>query len=110
MKTTSLSFANVTLRVGLTSQIDFQTVIEPYTRVKTDNRIANVRDTRNGFGDITSRLKINFWGNDGGKTAFGIMPFVKWPTNQHGLGNKSVEGGLIFPSRSHCPAVGTAAS
>ena len=97
VKASALSFANINLRVGLTSQIDFQTVLEPYTRVKTDDRLAHIRETRSGFGDITSRLKINFWGNDGGKTAFGVMPFVKWPTNQHGLGNKSVEGGLIFP-------------
>ncbi|HEV2096546.1 MAG TPA: transporter [Chthoniobacterales bacterium] len=28
---------------------------------------------------------------------FGVMPFVKIPTNQHGLGNRAVEGGIIFP-------------
>ena len=28
-----------------------------------------------GWGDIETRMKINLWGNDGGKTAFGVMPF-----------------------------------
>ncbi len=97
VKASALSFANINLKFGLTSNVDLQTVIEPYTRVRVDDRVAGVRGKVSGFGDITSRLKINFWGNDGGKTAFGLMPFVKWPTNQHGLGNKSVEGGLIVP-------------
>ena len=37
--------------------------------VKTDGS----RVTRRGFGDTTFRLKYNFWGNDGGKTAFALM-------------------------------------
>ena len=43
------------------------------------------------------RLKMNLWGNDGGKTAFAILPFVKFPTNTNHLGNNSVEGGVILP-------------
>jgi Putative MetA-pathway of phenol degradation len=97
LKTTALSLANINLKFGLTSNIDLQTVIEPYTEVRAHDRISGVREKVSGFGDITSRLKINFWGNDGGDTAFALMPFVKWPTNQHGLGNNSVEGGLIVP-------------
>jgi hypothetical protein len=97
LKTTALSFANINLKVGLTSNIDLQTVLEPYTRVQVQDRISGTRETTSGFGDVTSRLKINFWGNDGGDTAFALMPFIKWPTNQHGLGNKSLEGGLIVP-------------
>ncbi len=46
---------------------------------------------------------MNFWGNDGGKTAFGVMPFVKFPTNQHDLGNSAVEGGIIFPLAVELP-------
>jgi hypothetical protein len=46
---------------------------------------------------MTLRVKHNFWGNDGGTTALGIMPFVKLPTNGDDLGNHSVEGGLILP-------------
>jgi len=103
LKATALSFANINLKFGLTSNVDLQTVIEPYTRVRVNDRISGTRDRVSGFGDITSRLKINFWGNDGGGTAFAVMPFVKWPTNQHGLGNKSVEGGLIAPLAVELP-------
>ena len=96
-KVSALSLANINLKFGLTSNIDLQTVFEPYTVIRVHDRISGTRKKISGFGDITSRLKINFRGNDGGDTAFGIMPFVKWPTNQNGLGNHSVEGGLIVP-------------
>jgi hypothetical protein len=56
-----------------------------------------VAETTDGVGDLTTRLKINLWGDDGGRTAFAIMPFIKAPTNSHGLGNDAVEGGVIFP-------------
>lgn len=100
---TALSIANINLKIGLTSKIDLQTVIESYTRVKVKDNIGGTQARISGFGDITSRLKINFWGNDGGSSAFGIMPFIKWPTNQHGLGNNSVEGGLIMPYARDLP-------
>jgi hypothetical protein len=103
VKASALSFANLNLKVGLTSAIDLQTVFAPSTRVKAHDRIAGTQSSISGFGDITSRLKINFRGNDGGESAFGLMPFVKWPTNQHGLGNRSVEGGLIFPCAFELP-------
>jgi len=97
VEASEFSVANVNFKLGLTSRIDLQTVFSTYTRVRVSDHVAGVSETISGFGDITSRLKINLWGNDGGKTAFGLMPFVKWPANQHGLGNKSVEGGLIVP-------------
>lgn len=104
VKTTTLALASINLKLGLTSNIDLQTVIETYTRVRTHDRIAGTREKISGFGDITSRLKINFWGNDGGDSAFALMPFIKWPTNRHGLGNNSVEGGLIVPYAHDLPA------
>lgn len=48
-------------------------------------------------GDLTTRVKINFWGNDGGTTGFGAIPFVKFPANSAELVNSSIEGGVIFP-------------
>jgi hypothetical protein len=58
-----------------------------------------------GAASATSRPpeEINAWGNDGGSTAFAIMPFIKFPTNQDGLGNTSVEGGVIFPLAVELP-------
>ncbi|MEY2550079.1 MAG: hypothetical protein QOG12_223, partial [Verrucomicrobiota bacterium] len=50
-----------------------------------------------GFGDVTLRCKTNFWGNDSGHTAFGMMPFLKLPTAADDIGNGAVEGGVILP-------------
>lgn len=36
-------------------------------------------------------------------TAFALMPFVKFPTNTGGLGNKQVEGGIILPLAVELP-------
>ncbi len=61
------------------------------------------RERKAGLGDLTMRVKLNFWGNDGGPTAFAIIPFVKIPTNQNGLGNNATEGGVIFPLAVELP-------
>jgi Putative MetA-pathway of phenol degradation len=61
-------------------------------------------DNASGFGDLQTRLKINLWGNDGGKTAFGIMPFIKWPLPESSLRNGRTEGGVIFPLSVELPA------
>jgi len=93
----SFSVAPMNLKVGLTNRIDFQVVLETYNWVRTEDRIGSDVTHSRGFGDVTLRLKMNLWGNDGGGSAFAAMPFVKLPTNQDGLGNDAVEGGLILP-------------
>ncbi len=98
------SFGAVNLKAGLLNWMDLQVVVDSYSRVTTDDRIANTRVRQSGFGDITTRLKMNLWGNDGGKTALALMPFVKLPSNQDNLGNNAVEGGLIIPLSIDLPA------
>src|SRR5262249_44509070 len=77
--------------------------VRSYNSVRTHDRTAGTVDTQRGFGDVIPRLKVNLWGNDGGRTAFAVMPFLKLPTNQDHLGNKSVEGGVIFPLAVELP-------
>jgi hypothetical protein len=93
----SLSIAPMNLKVGLWNRADLQMVVETYTSVRTHVRATGQVERQRGFGDITLRLKANMWGNDEGRTALALMPFVKLPTNQDDLGNNSVEGGLIVP-------------
>ncbi len=83
------------LKIGLTNNTDVQLVIEPYHYQSASDD--SEKTLKKGFGDITTRLKFNVWGNDVGSTAFALMPFVKFPTNGANLGNDSVEGGLILP-------------
>jgi hypothetical protein len=42
-------------------------------------------------------VKINLLGDDQGAEAVALLPYVKLPTAHAGLGNGSVEGGLILP-------------
>ena len=91
------SFAAINLKAGILNNVDVQLVLETYNRVRTDDRVAGIVTHQSGFGDVTARVKLNCWGNDGGDTAFGVMPFVKLPANQDDLGNNAVEGGVILP-------------
>jgi hypothetical protein len=97
----TLSIAPTNLKVGLSNNVDLQVVINPYIRerAKEDSEV----ERKSGFGDVQTRVKINLWGNDGGKTAFAMMPFVKFPTNTDNLGNNATEGGIILPLAVELP-------
>jgi hypothetical protein len=87
----SYTFGESNFKLGLTDHTDLQLVVPFYERQRGGD------DDDDGFGDLTVRWKWNLWGNDGGETAFALMPFVKAPTASHDLGNDKVEGGLIVP-------------
>jgi hypothetical protein len=92
------------VKAGLFNNVDVQFVFDDYEHVRTGDRSAGTSTTQSGIGDFTTRLKINLWGDDGGKTAFALLPFVKFPTSTDGLGNNAVEGGVIFPLAVKLPA------
>jgi hypothetical protein len=83
-------------KAGLLNNVDAQFVYDNYLNVQTKDN-SGKSTTQSGFGDFTTRLKINLWGDDGGKTAFALLPFVKFPTSTDNLGNNAVEGGVVFP-------------
>jgi hypothetical protein len=102
----SYAIMPVNFKIGLTNRIDIQFVIETYNIVHTRGRNEDgirTSEYQDGFGDITTRLKFNVFGDDGGKMALGVMPYVKIPTNQDHLGNGHVEGGLIVPFGMELP-------
>jgi hypothetical protein len=84
------------LRIGLLNNVDFQIIPQTYNNVRTKPKSGD-KNTTSGFGDTTVGMRVNFWGNDGGKTAFGMISSIKFPTNQNNLGNNSIEGGITFP-------------
>lgn len=93
----TLNYAVPNIKFGLTNTTDIQFVVDNYVKQTTSDKVANTSDTIDGFGDVTIRLKQNLWGNDGGQTAFALMPYIKTPTNTNNLGNDSVEWGVIAP-------------
>jgi len=87
----------VNVKIGLHNRIDLQIVLDNYLEERTKNPAARTMERLSGFGDITTRLKINLWGNDGGPTALAIMPFVKLPLDASDFRNGRTEGGVIVP-------------
>lgn len=97
IRSETVAVAPLNLKVGLTASTDLQLLVAPYVQQTVIDRASGVRERVSGFGDVTLRLKHNLWGNDGGRTATAVMPFVKLPTSSDGLGNGAVEFGLIVP-------------
>lgn len=94
----SISVAPMNLKIGLLNNMDLQLGMDPYTKINTPGGDAE------GFGDLILRAKFNLWGNDGGDTAFAVMPFIKIPTADSSLGgNDYIEGGIILPLSIELP-------
>ena len=92
----------INLKVGLFNKLDLQLILEPYNHsYEREHGFSQV--TRSGIGDTTVRFKFNCWGNDGGRTAFALMPYMIFPTSAAGLGNDNAKGGLIFPFSAALP-------
>ena len=103
-RTDAYAIAPVNLKLGLLNNVDLQLMLDTYNYARVRDRVSGTVEKKSGFGDVTARLKVNFWGNDGGPTALAMMPFVKLPSNQDSLGNDAVEGGVIFPMAVELPA------
>ena len=82
------------IKYGLSDRADLQLVFTPYVRETVTT--AAGKATADDFSDVTLRLKYNLWGNDGGETAFGLMPVIKIPTDT-AVSNGEWEGGIVTP-------------
>lgn len=96
--------APMNLKLGLTNHVDIQLMFDPQIATRETDRATGAVTKAAGVGDLTTRVKINFWGNDGGSTAFAIMPFVKWPLAASDIRNGKTEGGVIFIFGAELPA------
>lgn len=88
VKTESTSLMQTNLKYGLTDNVDIHLVFTPLVEERNNNEKTTTH------GDIEVRSKINLWGNNGGESAFALLPFIKLPTGK--LSNDKVEGGLIL--------------
>jgi hypothetical protein len=104
VRTRDWSLAPLNLKLGLTNRMDLQLMIDPYVSSRIEDRVAGTVVKASGLGDVTTRLKFNFWGNDGGTTAAAVMPFIKWPLSASGVRNGETEGGIIFILGFELPA------
>ncbi len=95
--------APTTVKIGILNNLDLELEMAPYTHVRTLDHVTGTVTEQSGFGDLTPKAKLNLWGNDGGSTAVALLPFVKIPTSQDGLGNHAIEGGLALPMAIELP-------
>jgi hypothetical protein len=94
VKTTTWTGPNPSARLGITNWLEFSANIAPWTEVTTKDSADGSKTRISGPSDLFLRAKANLWGNDGGKTAFAVLPFVKFGTAPDGIGNRATEGGI----------------
>jgi hypothetical protein len=102
-RTTGWEIAPFNFKAGLLDNLDFQVVVRTYYAKRTEVGASRAAVRFAGSGDVTARAKLNLVGNDAGRLAVGVMPFVKIPTDRGGAGNEAVEGGVIVPLAFELP-------
>ena len=96
--------ADPTLKLGLTNWVDFEVLFNGYVNAATHGNLTGALISNgHGFGDTIIKAKFNVLGNDGGTFALALIPVLKAPSAAPGLGNGSVEGGVIAPLQINLP-------
>lgn len=88
-------YGQINLKYGLSTNNDLQIVFDTHavTRALSAD---DEREITSGFGDVTLRLKHTLWGNDGGRTALALMPFITIPTGS-AFSADAWAGGVTMP-------------
>lgn len=94
-KLDSLMVGSTLLSLGMTSTLDLQLGIDLYLRESLSVRGFN--NTHSGLGDVTVRAKWLAWEDEPTGQKLALIPYVKLPSSTGGVGNGSVEGGLVVP-------------
>jgi hypothetical protein len=105
---TGVGVASTFLTTGLTKNWDVQVGAELFLNQQFDS--GGLRDRQSGVGDIYFRTKWRFYEDAASGTSVALLPYVKLPTNSGGVGNQSVEGGLIVPWQTTLPGEVTVAA
>jgi len=84
------------MKAGLLHNVDLQVVLE--TWAWKQETVVGTTQRQRGLGAVTVRTKINLWGNDGGRTAFAVMPYVAFAADP-GSPRRAVNPGVVLPFR-----------
>lgn len=103
VRTTEWGVVPFNVRIGIRHNFEAGVFVAPYVR-QTEKPRSGPRETHGGFGDVTFRTKFNFWGNDGGESAAGLILDLKLPTARRAIGNGAVEGAVTLPVLFELPA------
>ncbi len=97
----TILYTNPTLKYGLGATTDIEVNLAPYETVRV--RSQGGSDTIGGVGDLYIRLKQQLT-RPSGTVQVAVIPYVKAPTAQVGIGNGKAEGGVIAPIVFDLPA------
>lgn len=96
--THTLVLADPVLKLGLTNAVDLEVTLGGFNTLRVFDIATGARlDGGRGYGDTTFTTKINLLGNDDGKVALALAPYVIAPTGARGITAGQVEGGVIAP-------------
>jgi hypothetical protein len=99
----SYLFTNPTFKLGITNRMDVELNIIPFEEILTHNSTTHTTIHQNGNGDAYLRLKYNLVGDDKGDFVATLLPYVKVPAADPGIGDKAFEEGLIVPLSFNLP-------
>jgi hypothetical protein len=94
VRTTSESALFTSLRYGVSERVEAELLLAPFLRVRAKSPAG--RETLEGPGAVTLRVRINLMGNDGGDFAAAVIPFVTFASGEEGLGEDETQGGAFF--------------
>jgi len=87
-------FATTNVRIGLTNALELNVVVHPYGIIEPGGGAAR----QQGIGAVDVRAKLNLIGNDGGRIALALLPYISIPTDRrNGVSPSYVEYGLLVP-------------
>lgn len=90
----AFEFATTNARIGLTNALELNLVVHPYGVAEPGGGAVR----RQGIGAVDVRAKLNLLGNDGGRVALALLPYVSIPTDRNdGVSPRYAEYGLLVP-------------
>lgn len=92
VKTRTLSVAATSLRFGLGGGYEAEAIVQPHLREKAAGEAGH-----EGVGDLDVRMRKSLAGGEGKAVAAALIPYVRLPTSQDGLGNRRLGGGVLLP-------------
>jgi hypothetical protein len=93
-------------KAGLLNRLDFEFGLDGYTSVHAKFYAAGYlpgTHDADGFGDVSTRLKWNIWGNDAGRTALSLSGVVVYPTASDDLAQTDYRGGPSLELAAQLP-------
>jgi hypothetical protein len=101
-QTNTLLINQANLKIGITGSTGMQIGFQSYGRQVKKDLASGTRMTKDGYGDLTLRIKQNLVGNNHGNFALALLPYIKFATSKYDDESR-FEGGLLVPMQYKLP-------